>query len=71
MASGTARTTRLRHKPSGRVYWVQHRTGFRGQEFNFGGGWRGTVAAAHDAADKSGTLSEATSTTDRRRGSCR
>jgi hypothetical protein len=55
----TARTARLRDKRTGKVYWVQHRTGFSGREFNFGGGWRPTPRAAQEAAEKSGTLSEA------------
>lgn len=61
MASSTARTARIRSKATGRAYWVEHRTGFRGQEFNYGGGWRPTLAAAYEAAERSGTLSEAPS----------
>jgi hypothetical protein len=57
--SARERTIRLRHKPTGKVYWVQVRTGFRGREYNFGGGWRTSPAAAQEAAEKSGALSEA------------
>ena len=56
-----ARTTRLRCKRTGKVFWVEYRTGFRGREFNFGGGWRGSLAAAREAAEKSGGLREAES----------
>lgn len=59
MASAVARTMRIRSKATGRVYWVEYRTGFRGREFNFGGGWRATLPEAQAAAEKSGTLREA------------
>ena len=59
MASGIPRTIRLRHTPTGKVYWVEHRIGYRGHEFNYGGGWRATAEAARIAAEKSGELREA------------
>ena len=54
-----AKTTRLRDKRTGKVYWVEYRTGFRGREFNYGGGWRSTAGAAFEAAEKSQALNEA------------
>ena len=59
MATANARTTRLRSKATGRVYWVEYRTGFQGREFNYGGGWRSTAGAAFEAAEKSQALTEA------------
>jgi hypothetical protein len=59
MTRSSARTTRVRDKRTGRAYWVEYRTGFRGREFNFGGGWRPSLRAAQEAAEKSSALSEA------------
>jgi hypothetical protein len=58
MASASPRTTRFRDKRTGKAYWVEYRTGFRGREFNFGGGWRISLDAAFKAAEASAALSE-------------
>lgn len=59
MASGIARAIRVEVKATGRAYWAEYRTGFRGREYNFGGGWRPTLAAAFKAAEAAGELSPA------------
>jgi hypothetical protein len=58
MASSIPRTTTYRSRTTGRTYRVEYRTGFRGREFNAGGGWRPTLHAAHVAAEKSQALTE-------------
>jgi hypothetical protein len=51
-----ARTIRTRHAPTGVLYWAQVRVGWAGNEYNFGGGWRNTPAAAWHVADRAGVL---------------
>jgi hypothetical protein len=57
MASGT-RTGKYRSKRTGKTYWIEYRVGFNGREYNAGGGWRRTVTAAHEAAERAGELRE-------------
>jgi len=54
-----ATSHRLREKATGRVFWIQRRVGFRGIEFDAGGGWRGSVGDAITAARNSGGLTYA------------
>ncbi len=49
-------TRRIAHKATGKAYWVERRIGFRGIEWNFGGGWRSNLPDAHLAAVLSGEL---------------
>jgi hypothetical protein len=59
VASGIARAVRVTHTPTGKVYWAEKRVGFRGVEYDFGAGWRGSRILAFHLAERAGKLREA------------
>jgi hypothetical protein len=58
VASGTPRTVKVTHRPTGTAYWAEKRTGFTGIEYNFGGGWCRSRVMAFAAARNAGQLRE-------------